>query len=44
MERMSGNEKSYSRDFGDSLKLIDWILDSGATCHMTPHVSDFIPG
>ena len=22
----------------------NWILDSGATCHTTPQVSDFIPG
>ena len=21
----------------------NWILDSGATCHMTPDISDFIP-
>ena len=34
---MSGNEKSYSRYLGD------WILYSGATCNMTPQVSDFIP-
>ena len=24
--------------------MIDWILYSGATCHMTPDISDFIPG
>ena len=24
--------------------LTNWILDSGATCHMTPEVTDFIPG
>ena len=36
--------KSPSKDFGDSLKLTNWILDSGATCHMTSQVSDFIPG
>ena len=29
--------------FGDSLRLTNWILDSGATCPMTPEVSDFIP-
>ena len=41
---MSGNEKSYSRDFGESLILINWILDSGEMCHMTPQVSYFILG
>ena len=41
---MSGNEKSSSRYFGDSSQLTNWILDSGATYHMTPQVSDFIPG
>ena len=25
-------------------KLTNWISDSGAMCHMTPEVSDFIPG
>ena len=41
---MSGNDKSSSRDFGESLQLTNLILDSVATCHMTPQVSDFIPG
>ena len=40
---MSGNDESSSIGFGYSSKLINWILDSGATCHMTPQVSDFIP-
>ena len=44
MARISGNEKCSSRYFGDSLQLTNWILDSGATCHMTTQVSDFIPG
>ena len=44
MERMSDNEIFSSRDFGDSSQLTNRILDSGATCHMTPQVSDFIPG
>ena len=44
MTRMSSNEKCPSRNFGDSLQLTNWILDSGATCHMQPEVSDFIPG
>ena len=44
MAGMSDNDKSPSTDFGDSLQLTNWVLDSGATCHMIPHVSDFIPG
>ena len=43
MARMSGNEKIGSIDFGDILQLINWILDSGETCHITPHVLGFIP-
>ena len=27
-----------------SSQLTNWILDLGATCHITPEVSDFIPG
>ena len=42
MERMSGSGEIPSRDFGDSSQLTNWISDSGATCHMTPQVSDFI--
>ena len=41
---MSDNDESPTRDFGDSLQLTNWILDAGATFHMTPQVSDFIPG
>ena len=44
MARMSGNDECPSEKYGDSLQLTNWILDSGATCHMTPEVSDFIPG
>ena len=44
MARMSDNGESTSRNLGDSLQLTNWILDSGAICHMTPHVSYFIPG
>ena len=44
MVRMSGNDEFPSAIFCDSLQLTNWILDSGATCHMTPEVSDFIPG
>ena len=41
---MSDNEKNTGRDFGDSLQLNNWILDSGVTCHITSQNSDFIPG
>ena len=41
---MSGNDESPSRDFGDSSQLTNWILYSGAMCHMKPQVSGFIPG
>ena len=40
---MSDNDKNSCRNFGDSLQLTNWILDSGATCHMLPQVLDFIP-
>ena len=38
MAGMSVNDKSYSRDSGDSSQLTNWILDSGTMCHMTPQV------
>ena len=44
MAHMYGNEGCPSGNFGDSLKLTNQILDSGATCHMKSEVSDFIPG
>ena len=44
MVRMSGNDKCPSENFGDSSQLTNWILDYGATFHMTPEVSDFITG
>ena len=44
MSRMSNDDLSKSKDYGDSSQLTNWILDSGATCHMTPEVTDFIPG
>ena len=40
---MYGNDEFYSRYFGDISQLTNCILDSGATCHMTSQVSDFIP-
>ena len=44
MGRMYGNDEFPSGNFGDSSQLTDWILDSGATCHMIPEISDFITG
>ena len=43
MAGMSSNDERSSEKYGDSSQLTNWILDSGATCHMTPEVSDFIP-
>ena len=44
MARMSSDDERKSLKYGDSSQLTNWILDSGATFHMTPGVSDFIPG
>ena len=44
MAHMYSNEKRKNKQYGDSLQLTNWILNSGATCHITPEVSDFIPG
>ena len=38
MAPMSDNDESPSWDVGESSQLTNWILDSGATCHMTPQV------
>ena len=44
MARMSSDDERKSVKYGDSSKCTNWILYSGASCHMTPEVSDFIPG
>ena len=44
MSGMSSDDERKSVKYGDSSQLTNWILDSGATCHMTPEVTDFIPG
>ena len=41
---MSSNDERSCENYGDSLQLTNWILDSGATCHMTSEVLNFIPG
>ena len=43
MARMYRDDERKSVKYGDSSQLTNWILDLGATCHMTPEVSDFIP-
>ena len=42
MARMSSNDESSSKEYGDSSQLNNCILDSGETCHMTPEFSDFV--
>ena len=44
MARMSSDDERKSKEYCDSSQLTNWILDSGATFHMTPEVTDFIPG
>ena len=44
MARMSSNNECSSENYGESSQLTNWILDSGATCHMKPEISYFIPG
>ena len=44
MARMSDNDEWPSGNFGDSSKLTNWVLDSGATCYTTQEVQGFIPG
>ena len=42
--KIVNDDKRENKDYGNSSQLTNWILDSGATCHMTPEVADFIPG
>ena len=44
MACMSGNDECPCWNFVDSSQLTNWILDSGAMCHMTPEVLEFLPG
>ena len=41
---MSSNDERSSEKYADSLKLTNWILDSGAICHMTPEIWNLILG
>ena len=41
MAQMSIDDVRENKYYGDILQLTNWILDSGATCHMTPEVADF---
>ena len=41
---MYSDDERKSVEYGDNSQLTNWILYSGATCHMTPEVTDFIPG
>ena len=38
MARMSSKEERKSEKYGDSSQLTNWILNSGAKCHMTQEV------
>ena len=44
MAKMSSNDEHKSEMYCDSSQLTNCILDSVATCYMTPAVSDLIPG
>ena len=44
MASRSSDDKRKSVKYGDNFQLTNWILDSGATCHMMPKVMVFIPG
>ena len=44
MARMSSDDEHKSVKYGDSSQSTNWILYSGATCHMTPEFSDLITG
>ena len=44
MAKISSDDERKSGKYVDSLQLTNWILDLGATFHMTPEVTYFIPG
>ena len=43
MECMSSNIEIPGRDFVYRSQLTNWVLDSGATFHMIPEISYFVP-
>ena len=43
MAQMSSDDERKTGNYGDSSQLTNWILDWGATCHMTTEVTDYIP-
>ena len=44
MACMYTNAESTGIGYGVSSQLTNWILDSCATCHTTPEISDFMAG
>ena len=44
MAHIFSNAENPTRNYGESSQLNNWILDSGATCHMTLDISNFVPG
>ena len=44
MAQMSNDDVRENKDYGDGSQFTNSILDSGTTFHMTPEVTDFIPG
>ena len=44
MAHIFSNAENPTRNYGESSQLNNWILDSGATCHMTQDISYLIPG
>ena len=43
MAHMSTNAESHRRNYGENSQLTYLILDSGASYHITPEISNFIP-
>ena len=41
---MCSDDERKSVNYGDNSQLTNWVLYSGATCHVTPEVLDFILG
>ena len=41
---MPSNVESPRKYYEDTSQWTNWVFDWGATCHMTPEISDFIMG